>query len=120
MQFPGGEPQCANVDHLLRLPGTINFPNQKKLTRGRKVAPTRVLANDGGLHGRQAFGHVGAPAKATIDVTFGAPEEVVLDSLDLPDELVTIIRNGEGAKPKPGDNSRSSWLFVEVDPRCAA
>jgi len=118
-QFPGGEPQCADVAHLLRLPGTINFPNAKKRARGRTVAPTRMLQSTGLLHGREAFSHIAAPAKAKIDITFGAPEEVDLDTLiaehGLPDRLVTLIRAGEvSGETKAGDNSRSGWMFDGV------
>ena len=34
----GGD-NCHNVDRILRLPGTINIPDAKKLKKGRK--PTR-------------------------------------------------------------------------------
>lgn len=118
-QFPGGEPQCADVAHLLGLPGTINFPNAKKTERGRTVAPTKLLMSTGEVHDRGSFGYVEGPAKAKVDVTFGAPEEVDLETLALehalPDRLVTLIREGEvPGKVKAGDNSRSGWLFDGV------
>lgn len=37
----GGD-KCHNVDRILRLPGTTNWPTERKLKRGRVVAPTRV------------------------------------------------------------------------------
>lgn len=118
-QFPGGEPQCADVAHLLRLPGTINFPNAKKKERGRTVAPTKLLMSTGEVHDHGTFGHVDGPAKAKVDITFGAPEEVDLETLAveyaLPDRLVTLIREGEvPGEVKAGDNSRSGWLFDGV------
>jgi hypothetical protein len=114
MQYPGGEPQCANVDHLLRLPGTINHPDAGKRKRGRVTAPTRLVRRGSEAYPSKAFGRAEAPPKAKVDVTFGAPEQVDIDALGLPDDLLSIVRNGEGDKPKPGDNSRSSWLFVGV------
>ena len=32
-----------NIDRLLRLPGTLNFPTQTKLAKGRQIARARVL-----------------------------------------------------------------------------
>ena len=32
-----------NIDRLLRLPGTVNFPNQKKRKRGRGTCQARLL-----------------------------------------------------------------------------
>lgn len=118
-QFPGGEPQCADVAHLLRLPGTINFPNAKKKERGRTVAPTKLLMSTGEVHDHGTFGHVDGPAKTKVEITFGAPEEVDVETLvaehALPDRLVTLIREGDvPGEMKAGDNSRSSWLFDGV------
>ena len=36
-----------NVDRLLRLPGTLNFPNATKLAKGRQVARAHVLSYGG-------------------------------------------------------------------------
>lgn len=38
-----GDIACANVDRLLRLPGTINFPNEKKRKLGRVPALSRLV-----------------------------------------------------------------------------
>jgi hypothetical protein len=118
-EFSGGESQCADAGHLLRLPGTCNFPNERKRARGRTIASTRLLQSTGQLHDLGAFGFVPTPAKAKVDVTFGAPEEVDLSTLiadhGLPDRLVTLIHEGEVlGETKPGDNSRSGWLFHGV------
>lgn len=114
MKFAGGEPHCANVDHLLRLPGTINFPDAKKRRRGRTVVATRLVSSTGELHRLDVFGHVAAPAKSSA-VEIGAPEIVTdLDALaseyGLPDRLLTIIRDGRLPEPKASDDSRSAWV----------
>lgn len=40
----GGD-NCHNVDRIMRLPGTLNLPNKKKLAHGRKVALAYVVAD---------------------------------------------------------------------------
>ena len=42
-----GADNCQNIDRLLRVPGTINWPDAKKLAKGRVPVPTS-LAYDGG------------------------------------------------------------------------
>ena len=42
----GGD-HVQNVDRLLRLPGTINYPNERKQSRGRVEAPARLLHEGG-------------------------------------------------------------------------
>ena len=39
----GGTAGTQNVDRILRLPGTTNLPNKKKLNAGRVSCPTRLL-----------------------------------------------------------------------------
>lgn len=41
----GGD-HCHNVDRIMRLPGTTNVPNKKKVKAGRKPAPTKVIRSE--------------------------------------------------------------------------
>jgi len=43
MQELGGDPSAWNIDRILRLPGTINFPNARKIEKGRVPALARVV-----------------------------------------------------------------------------
>src|SRR5690606_27995740 len=43
-----GADACQNVDRVMRLPGTINFPNAKKRAAGRGPAMAGILERDSG------------------------------------------------------------------------
>lgn len=44
----GGD-NCQNIDRLMRLPGFINWPDSKKLARGRAPALARIVETDDGV-----------------------------------------------------------------------
>ena len=39
----GSKAGTQNIDRILRLPGTTNLPNKKKLTTGRVACPARLI-----------------------------------------------------------------------------
>jgi len=43
IQVAFGADSCFNVDRIMRLPGTVNYPNKKKLAKGREVRPARII-----------------------------------------------------------------------------
>lgn len=45
-QTLGGD-HCHSLDHILRIPGTTNWPDARKRQRGRVPAPVRLLVHDG-------------------------------------------------------------------------
>jgi P4 family phage/plasmid primase-like protien len=42
----GGD-SCHSIDHILRMPGTINWPDEKKQRLGRTPIPVRLISADG-------------------------------------------------------------------------
>jgi hypothetical protein len=46
---------CHNVDRIMRLPGTINIPNAKKIAMGRKLAIAKVVEFTGVTYPLSAF-----------------------------------------------------------------
>jgi hypothetical protein len=120
MEFPGGEPQCANVDHLLRLPGTVNHPDARKRQRGRTVVASSLMAQADVSYDRSVFKSIARPASERADITFGRPEEV--DDLDVLAEeygisakLTDIILYGRDPENPQRLQSRSEWVFSVVN-----
>ncbi len=119
-----GADACFNLDRIMRLPGTINWPTTKKLKRGRTPALARVvsqierayeLKDFAGVAGSQKDAH-GKKNGAGPNRTIGAPQYLKsvdeLDAWRVGDRVKTIIINGRvpGAT-KDKDDSRSAWLF---------
>jgi hypothetical protein len=99
----GGDRACFNIDRIMRLPGTLNFPNEKKRAKGRVPALARVIRADWDRRITPAL-----PA-AGLDLT-GAPvpDKVQLECHnlgELPEWLRTAIETGETEK-SGGDRSR--------------
>jgi hypothetical protein len=53
-RFEGGA-NCHNVDRICRLPYTVNWPDTRKVTSGRRPALARVVGMTGELHDPAAF-----------------------------------------------------------------
>jgi predicted P-loop ATPase len=114
----GGD-NCHNVDRIMRLPGTVNVPDAKKQKKGRKPALAALVEWNGDrIYPLSHFTPepaADAKEKPTVDV----PEEVVrlgsVDELDKygvdPRVKGAIVSGPDELNPKPGDNSRSIWLF---------
>lgn len=123
---------CHNVDRIMRLPGTVNNPDAKKLSKGRQKALAKVfyfntLSYELEEHFKpatstQTAGNVmqDAAIGASPDIDLSGSENNImdlseLDEWDVPDRVKVIIAQGRHPeKPKEGDNSRSSWVFDVV------
>jgi hypothetical protein len=55
VQWVGAKKGTQNIDRILRLPGTINLPNARKLKDGRKQCPTKLLWFNGAAYDIGAF-----------------------------------------------------------------
>lgn len=116
---------CHNIDRIMRLPDTLNIPNAKKMERGRVPAQAEVLWFRDTVYTLDQF----TPATAVqIDgvnhsEALAPPSSNIerLDSVDgldkwkVPDRVKVIIVQGHHPDEiKPGDNSRSAWLFDAI------
>jgi hypothetical protein len=114
-----GDRGTGNVDRLLRLPGTINFPDARKQARGRVPMPARLIETNDLSYDDIAFPTatkgIEQPPGAAIE--FDAPEpiddfEVFAHKYRLSPQLVELIRDGKAeGKSFP---SRSEALFSVV------
>lgn len=122
----GGD-SCHNIDRIMRLPGTVNLPDAKKIKKGRTAKLAKVLEfNDKRVYRLKQFtpaqkiqdGEKGFDSAANVEVG-GDVARIAdlseLDQWDVPDRVKIIIAQGNHPdQPKKGDNSRSAWLFDAV------
>jgi hypothetical protein len=55
-----------NIDRLLRLPGTLNFPNKKKFAKGRQVARASVLSSSDRVYSAAQAAALGAQIEPLV------------------------------------------------------
>jgi hypothetical protein len=97
----GSKAGTQNVDRILRLPGTINWPNKVKLAAGRSPVMAQCLAyNEFAVYALEDFG-IGADEAPP---TAPADHEAVLDS----DILWWTIQTG-GRYAEKGTRSNGVW-----------
>ncbi len=119
-----GADNCHNLDRVLRLPGTINIPDARKLKKGRtEVLATLVEFNDN-VYSIDSFKKApelqtgpsmltGGGIKVEVPSEVDRVQDVAeLDQWDVPDRVKIIMVQGRHPdEPKEGDDSRSAWLF---------
>lgn len=120
-----GADNCHNIDRIMRLPGTINLPDARKLKKGRvptlatlqeftdAVHPieTFTKAPQVQLEGDRGF-HPGAPEVSISGNVERVQDASELDPWDISDRVKIIMAQGRDPdNPKEGDDSRSAWLF---------
>jgi P4 family phage/plasmid primase-like protien len=106
-----------NVDRVMRLPGTVNWPNEKKRRAGRVPRLSRVVeAHWDRRYGLEDFpapkaGGGAAPANAGPVRRAPAAADVDLGALDLPDRVKALIVNGEDPDDPGRWADRSDLVF---------
>jgi len=118
-----GADNCHNIDRIMRLPGTVNLPDEKKAKKGR--TPTLATLHSfepASVYPLSRFtpapavqtGGQGSAGSGALPPSVGA-RVASLDELDqwrVPDRVKVIINHGRHPdEKKDGDDSRSAWLF---------
>lgn len=119
----GGDRSAFDVSRVLRLPGTVNYPNKKKLEAGREASPARLVENQGATYGLDNFDSLpAAPAAvsrtknpARVDYTLYeydpeyepiAVEDLRRDRRDIWDQNAISMRELKG------DRSAIAYGFI--------
>lgn len=117
---------CHNVDRLLRLPGTINWPSEKKRRRGRVSVLAEAVVTTPAAYPLSTFTAAEPKKKqqasfGTLRPTAAAPTNVRrIDSVDeltkLNDDMKVLIVNGfdpdDETRHHGGDKSRALWAVM--------
>ncbi len=124
-QLFGGD-KCQSLEHLMRLPGTINWPgdDKKKRNPGRGPAPARVvecrwtrLCDLDGFERAEASKANGADRSAAatkVNLPDRLPDVVVAD-LPVSDVCKTVIVEGKNPEDETKKHwSRSEWMYGVV------
>lgn len=121
-QALGGD-TCHNVDRIMRLPGTINVPNQRKLKKGRKPALAHLVEfHDERTYSLDQFtaapivqtGEGGLVGKPKVHVSGNVPRLSDMSDLDqwrVPDYVKMLIVQGDDPDDNTKFGSRSEVLF---------
>jgi putative DNA primase/helicase len=111
-----------NIDRILRLPGTANLPNAKKVREGRVRCEAKLVVSNNGSHALAAFpelvdpgargtgtGEGGGPKPNGADKPNGAIP--LLSALTVSDRIKEIISTGKWDPPEKY-KSRSEAVFA--------
>lgn len=137
LELAFGADHCHNVDRIMRLPGTINIPDERKRKKGRVEALAAVVElHDDRVYSLKDFtpaapvqmGGAGfaSAGSSTLEADKRVRVEVSdnvarlsdiseLDEWNVPDRVKVICVQGHHPdEVKAGDNSRSAWIFDAV------
>lgn len=117
-----GADNTHNINRIMRLPGTMNLPDARKLAKGRLPTPARVISLTDATYELSKFkaAHV---ASVKEDQTLGGtpsqdfepgPKIADVNALDewqVNERCKIIIVQGKHPDENKPDTSRSSWLF---------
>jgi hypothetical protein len=114
MRRLGAKAGTQNIDRILRLPGTINLPNAKKLKVGRVPCPTKLLAFNGGGYSLELF-VPGSPEDGGHHARQQEDDErsaIDVNTLPVSDRIKNLIRGVND--PEHVYESRSEAVFAVV------
>lgn len=126
-----GADACHNVDRIMRLPGSINYPNDKKRAKGQlpvlayvleqhddRVFPLSQFTKAPQRQDSTAMNAGGGTAATAVRVSGNVQKNVPLESLpkELNSRIKVIIAHGKDDEtPLAGkDQTRSAWLLHAV------
>ncbi|MEE9250176.1 MAG: phage/plasmid primase, P4 family [Alphaproteobacteria bacterium] len=107
---------CSDCCHVMRLPGTLNVLNAKKIKAGREPARAYLmgLPDSDRVYATNQFEQARTLAQdGPVDVGAGKPlgNLGALDLYAVGPRTKLIIENGRLQESKAGDDSDNAWLF---------
>ena len=113
-----GYDNCQSLDHLFRIPYTVNYPDARKIAMGRDIELAgNFKANPSRRYEPSDFPSIVMADKVSSEPTSIGDAATVddLDELPVSDRVKKIIRNGKvEGEAKDKDDSRSAWRFEGV------
>jgi hypothetical protein len=109
----GGTAGTQNVDRILRLPGTINFPNDKKRKAGRVPCPALLIKSDPTATCRaEDFPYIKAKKKAADDQGKPAGDRHADGDDKTFAELPLELQKQIASPPYPGEDRSTTAMSV--------
>lgn len=110
----GGD-HCHNIDRIMRLPGTINVPNEQKRKKGRVEALAQVVEQDWTrlymlADFKQTFVAQAAAKPSPVSVPSELPD-VDVETIPVSETCKAIILHGHDPEQPNRLPSRSEWVF---------
>lgn len=113
----GGD-ACSDVSRIMRLPGTMNIPNQRKVAKGRVPVEAAVVEFNDLSYDLADF----TPAADTgasdgvedVEISGNIQRLATVDDLDkwgVPDRIKVLVVQGKDPEEPDRHPSRSEWLF---------
>ena len=106
----GGD-HCHNIDRIMRLPGTTNWPDRRKKKKGRIPAPAELSYESTTEYSIDRF--VPAPLSEGDEKPILTLEEPVnLEDVGVDDEVVGLIRTGQMEGREWNSRSEAVWFVM--------
>lgn len=106
----GGD-RTHNIDRLLRLPGTINRPDTKKIAKGRVLALAELVCSNAIEYPLEVFRKAAAAVTAVVPPV--STTSIDLNKLNLSERVKAIIILGhDPLEPNKYGTSRSEFLYL--------
>lgn len=113
-----GYDNCHSVEHLYRVPHTMNVPDARKVAKGREaVRAGGITSNPKHIYKASDLptAQISQTVNTTVTLTGKAEFVEDIDLLGLKPRIVEIIQNGKiEGETKERDDSRSAWRFEAV------
>ena len=113
-----GADNCHNVDRIMRLPGTLNIPDAKKIKKGRKEELARVVEfNPERIYGIESFEKYDDLSKAkdrknSVDIGDKIEQIKNVDDLPVSDLIKRYIVQGRDPEDPNKNPSRSEYVYA--------